>query len=688
MAASFIAPQLGILALFCVILSNITAVILKFDIEKIRSGFYGFNGILFGAGASFYFEINLFLLFIVLIFIIITFFVSAVLENYMAVAFNLPGLSLPFIISFYIFIIFLSNYDFINPGYVGSSEEIISSSLPNYAIDYLRSLSLIIFQPNVISGLIIAAALLLFSRVLFLLSIFAFALNLLYIDLILPGLHSDYLILFGFNSILTAFALGGSLIIPSRKSFLLVIISVLIVVIMTGFFIRFFANTNLPVLVLPFNFIVLSTIYSLKFRKENTGLTLLYFKPGSPEENFYYHLRKRARFDKFKFLFPELPFLGEWYIPQGFEGQHTHKEKWKYAWDFVVTDEKDKEHSDDGKEISNYYCFNLPVSAPIEGEVVKVVDGIPDNKIGEVNLKKNWGNTIILKHEYGLFCALSHLEAGSIKIKEGDKVKKGEIIAKCGSSGRSPVPHLHFQYQVTDKLGDKTLKFPFAHYFEKKNGELNLKAFDYPEEGTKVRNIEVQQEIKNAIGFRLGDKLKFNCSLNGKEFEEEWEVKVNMNNELFIESSSGDTADVYITDKVLYFTAYTGSKESALYYFYLSSMSVPFSYQKNLRWTDIYSIDQLEGTIVRYLSELFLFYRNYISVNGSFKFKENVDEEDFTFSNKIKAKGISLFSFYKKNMEGEVTISRKGFIKEFKMISGNKINFSAVRKTGKNNEDT
>ena len=180
------------------------------------------------------------------------------------------------------------------------------------------------------------------------------------------------------------------------------------------------------------------------------------------------------------------------------------------------------------------------------------------------------------------------------------------------------------------------------------------------------------------MGFRLGDKLKFNCKLYEKEFKEEWEVKINMNNELYIESSLGDTAGVYITDKVLHFTTYIGDKKSALYYFYLTAMRVPFCYHKNLKWNDEYSINLMRNSLVRYLSELFLFYRNFISVKGSFEFKETVDEEDFRFINKIEAKGISIFSFYMKIMEGEVSISHEGFIKEFKIKSGNKLIFSAA----------
>lgn len=678
LAATFVTPQLGILALLGVILSNVTAMILKFDSEKIRSGFYGFNGILFGAAAAFYFEITPFILLLVLIFIVITFFISAVLENYMAVAFNLPGLSLPFILALYIFIIFLANYDFIKPGFVTLALVETTTVLPTFVAEYLRALSLIVFQPDIISGLIIAGALLLFSRVLFLLSLFAFALNLIFLKLILPDMPEAYLILFGFNSILTAFALGGSLIIPSRKSFVLVIIAVLMVVIMTGFFIKLFTGTNFPILVLPFNFIVLSTLYSLKFRKENTDLVLLYFKPGSPEENFYHHQRRKSRFEKFKFLFPELPLFGEWFVPQGFEGQHTHKDDWKYAWDFTVVDEKQSEHSGKGKELTDYYCYKLPVAAPLDGEVVKIVDGIPDNKIGDVYLEKNWGNTIILKHEYDLFSSLSHLLSGSFKVKEGEKVKKGQIIALCGSSGRSPVPHLHFQFQATDKLGDKTFKFPFAHYIEKSDNEILMKTFDYPVENTKVQNLEIHKQIKNAFNFRFGDRLKFNCKAGEKDFVEEWEVKVNMNNELYIESSRNATAGIYVTDKVLYFTNYQGKKDTALYYFSLIAMSVPFSYREKLQWNDVYSIDQFKSGMVRYLSELFLFYKSYISAGGKFIFGAINNDEEISFNSTIEVRGSSLFSFYKRNYSGEVIVGSNGIIKEFNLKSGNKLLFSAV----------
>jgi murein DD-endopeptidase MepM/ murein hydrolase activator NlpD len=82
---------------------------------------------------------------------------------------------------------------------------------------------------------------------------------------------------------------------------------------------------------------------------------------------------------------------------------------------------------------------------------------------------------VIIDHGDGLFSAMSHLKMNSIKVSKGDIVKKGDIIALCGNNGRSPVPHLHFQFQLTDKLGDKTYQFPISHYLEKVEDRYELK---------------------------------------------------------------------------------------------------------------------------------------------------------------------------------------------------------------------
>jgi urea transporter/murein DD-endopeptidase MepM/ murein hydrolase activator NlpD len=674
MIASAFVPEIGMMGFAGVVLSNLIAIYLKFDKLKIRNGFYGFNGLLFGAASVFYFPVDLFLLFIIFLFIIITFFISSVLEHYMAAAFNLPGLSLPFVLTLFIFIIFLGNYNAYAFKSYSFEAYAMQEFLPAYVVDYFKALSLIILSKNIVTGILIAIGILIFSRSMFLLSIIAFASNYFFSHVF--RFESElFLLISGFNSILTAFALGGSLIIISRKTIFLVILANLIVIVFTGFFFKVTASAHLPVLVLPFNFIVLSVLYALKFRQEHSDLVLLYFPPGSPEENLYYHHSRKERFDRFKQIFPELPFFGEWFVPQAIEGEHTHKEKWKYAWDFVVHDKENSEYKDEGKKITDYYCYRLPVTSPLDGKVAKVIDGVEDNEIGDMNLEQNWGNTVIIYHAAGLYSAVSHLQKKSIKVVPGDDVKKGQIIAACGSSGRSPSPHIHFQFQTSDKLGDSTFKYPVAFFIERKNGSMVLKNFEYPLEGTYVQNIEVHKEIKKAFDFKYGEKYKF--IIDGSNETEEWEVKADIYS-LYIENNNGDKAILYQLEKMFYVVSYTGSKKSALYYFYLLSAQVPLSYHKDLIWKDTYPIAQLMNNTARYLSEFLVLFNQKITAQGEFTYPDIDKEGNYIISNNIEIKGTGLIDFYQKHWSGNLKISKEGIIKEMNFTRNEKDKFKAI----------
>ena len=59
----------------------------------------------------------------------------------------------------------------------------------------------------------------------------------------------------------------------------------------------------------------------------------------------------------------------------------------------------------------------------------------------------------------GLHVLLAHLKRGSIKVCIGEWVAAGQQVAACGSSGRSPEPHLHLQVQRDDELGSPTRPF-------------------------------------------------------------------------------------------------------------------------------------------------------------------------------------------------------------------------------------
>lgn len=151
-----------------------------------------------------------------------------------------------------------------------------------------------------------------------------------------------------------------------------------------------------------------------------------------------------------------LPFDGIWYVSNGGITQET-SHSWdivaqRYAYDFVVVDEALKRWRTDGKSLEDYLCYGLPILAPADGEVVHIQDGVRDApRVGtgwlDVFTPNFPGNTITIKHAENEYSFLAHLRPGSICVQIGDVVQKGQEIAKCGNSGHSTEPHLHFQLQ-------------------------------------------------------------------------------------------------------------------------------------------------------------------------------------------------------------------------------------------------
>ena len=495
--------------------------------------------------------------------------------------------------------------------------------------------------------------------------------------MVFPYFDKDLLLITSFNSILTSFALGGTLILISKKTVPLIVFSTLMIIVFTGFFGKLLMGYLLPVVVLPFNIVVLSVLYSLKFRKEQTDLVLLYFAPGSPEENFYYHNNRKYRFERFKLLFTELPVFGEWFVSQGVNGKLTHKQRFKNAWDFVIKDNSNNVFSNSGDNLTDYLCYNLPVVAPLGGKVVNLVDNVPDNKVSEINIKNNWGNTIVMDHGSGLFSSLSHLKQKSFKFKLGDYVEKGEILAYCGNSGRSPYPHLHFQFQLTNKIGDKTFEFPISHFIEQKDDYYSLKTFDFPKENSKVSNIEVHKKIKKAFNFQIGDEFEIEYILNNEVLTEKWEVDVDINNQLFIKSNNNSTALLYQVEKVFYITNFFGNKNSALYFFYLLALKVPFMYKNFLTWEDEYPLHLIDKSVIRFVSEFFLTLGEQIKSKVEYSYSLNKqDDDNFHLQADIKIFGKNLFSFYHYAGNGELIIDNAGIISEYS-FKNKKFNFTA-----------
>lgn len=151
-----------------------------------------------------------------------------------------------------------------------------------------------------------------------------------------------------------------------------------------------------------------------------------------------------------------LPFDGEWLTFNGGLTQAT-SHSWgiltqRYAYDFVQADEHYRRHHLSGARLQHYFCYNQPILAAADGEVVAVVDKIGPAPLVGFCVIDFWcrhfaGNHVIIKHAEGEYGFYAHLVKGSMPVTVGDHVQQGQHIGNCGHTGHSTEPHLHFHLQ-------------------------------------------------------------------------------------------------------------------------------------------------------------------------------------------------------------------------------------------------
>jgi murein DD-endopeptidase MepM/ murein hydrolase activator NlpD len=147
----------------------------------------------------------------------------------------------------------------------------------------------------------------------------------------------------------------------------------------------------------------------------------------------------------------DLPFRGRWSVFWGGDtvekNKHVPFKSQRRAADLVIVDEKGSTHRGDGKKNEDYFAYGQDILAVADGTVVTVVDGVPDNPPGEMNGLLALGNTVVIRHDDGLYSFVGHLVPGSTRVKVGDPVRGGQVLGKCGNSGNTSEPHLHVQLQ-------------------------------------------------------------------------------------------------------------------------------------------------------------------------------------------------------------------------------------------------
>jgi len=94
---------------------------------------------------------------------------------------------------------------------------------------------------------------------------------------------------------------------------------------------------------------------------------------------------------------------------------------------------------------ANANGFGEDVIAVADGTIAIAVDGVPDATPPPIPLERASGNHIAIDIGAGRFAFYEHLQQGSVVVKPGQQVTRGQVIGRLGSSGSSSIgPHLHF----------------------------------------------------------------------------------------------------------------------------------------------------------------------------------------------------------------------------------------------------
>ncbi|MET8468935.1 M23 family metallopeptidase [Streptomyces sp. NPDC006422] len=110
-----------------------------------------------------------------------------------------------------------------------------------------------------------------------------------------------------------------------------------------------------------------------------------------------------------------------------------------------------------------YPAFGEPLRAVADATVVRAEDGQRDHLsrssllgvlyfwlvegIGRTlgGSRRVVGNHVVLDLGEGTYALYAHVQQGSLEVGPGDRVAAGQVLARCGNSGNSTEPHVHFQ---------------------------------------------------------------------------------------------------------------------------------------------------------------------------------------------------------------------------------------------------
>lgn len=217
-----------------------------------------------------------------------------------------------------------------------------------------------------------------------------------------------------------------------------------------------------------------------------------------------------------------LPFRDRWLVQNSparrIPSHGTNQLGLRYAIDFVGVDHRRRSANTRDwrtflatEPVDRYIGFGRPILAPADGVVASVHDGEVDHAgrrsqvalvpymLGQARRLRQGahaisGNHVTIELAGGAgYVVLAHLRSGSLRVRPGETIATGQMLAECGNSGNSTEPHVHVQ--VMDRpgpAGARGIPITFGDFREWARGvtEAQIRHVAIPAEGAVVEAVD------------------------------------------------------------------------------------------------------------------------------------------------------------------------------------------------------